>query len=270
MQTKHFSLMEAIWRQLIYIVVLNVENTVIYRKLRHQYGICLWCQMCQIVPLSIFGPFWVSEYTAFLLISQCKDTLYTYALKILSFLYKTMWFCTHYNVFCNVRTQPKYLKQATRHSMQGLVFCPRMLRRDASDSKCILEVQSEKRRQRFSTITSVCVRVFINPQTDRKRDQDWQPVISAILSLPSLLHWYADRAFQLLSVFSSREVCVYLRLEARVRHKGASAEGADWLFTWSLVSASSSGPDRGLARLSFGGRTHIPSGSEYQMWLSQM
>lgn len=149
------------------------------------YGICLWCEM-SIVPL------WT-------VLSEWIHLIFASALSF-----------TH--------TKGSHVKAFSLGAMQGLVFCPWMLRRDASDSKCILEVQSEKRRQCFS-ITSVCVCVYasrINPRTDRKRDRDWQPVISAILSLPSPLHWYADRAFQLLSVFSSREVCVCLRLEARV------------------------------------------------------
>lgn len=116
----------------------------------------------------------------------------------------------------------------------------------------------------------VCVCVYasrINPQTDRKRDRDWQPVISAILSLPSPLHWYADRAFQLLSVFSSRDVCVCLRLEARVCTKVHRPKA---LIDCLRGVRRRLRPAGLIAGPSFGGRTHIPSGSEYQMRLSQM
>lgn len=108
-----------------------------------------------------------SQFLDIFHISQYKHTMCTYALKILSFWYKTMWFYTHYNAFFYVRTRQKHLKEATQHSsqvsvlslihtkhshikafslgaMQSLVFCPRMLRLDASDSKCILENQSKK------------------------------------------------------------------------------------------------------------------------------
>lgn len=65
----------------------------------------------------------------------------------------------------------------------------------------------------------VCVCVFLSRahrQIDWKSDRDRQSVKSSVLSLPAPPHCYADKAFQLLSMFSLRGLWVCLRLKATV------------------------------------------------------